>query len=838
MPTINQNINTLGHALGTVLREQAGERFYILEEEVRLLSKRVREEDPTLVTQLDAILGGVNVQDAEALVRAFLTYFQLVNMAEEYERVEGSSARSEYRKQSLETAFAQLSAQGMTADQVEQLSAEVMLGLTFTAHPTEMRRRTVRHHLEEIRSQLATLDDAESLERTTALIESLWGTLELRHVRPTVADEVKSGLFYLDIIAGVLPKLELEFRRAFEAVFQRPTKATLPLNFYSWMGGDRDGNPFVTPEVTADTFELHAATAQKVLQSDIKEAFACLSQHIVRVPPPQSLPKAEEPWRAVLQKLYEHPEQEDAISQLEGLESALETAGQRRSSRVFLHPALTRGRIFGRHLLSLDVREHSEKTGAAVAELLQAVGVTNYLELPEVEKAAVLRSELATRRPLLPRDAVYSSELQTVLGPLQAAKKAIKLHGERAFGHYIVSMSESVSDFLEVLILTREVGIRALPVPLFETLEDLKNAPKIMAEVLNTAEYRSILGNDVQEIMLGYSDSNKDAGFLAANWALHEAQRQVSQVCRAAGVRWGFFHGRGTSIGRGGGPMARAILGQPKGTLGTGIRITEQGEALADKYNHPALAFRNLEQGIYALLLAASSEPESLNPAWVEAMDIAAAAAKDSYRELVEHPNFITFFEAVTPIREIAKLNIASRPVRRPGPSSLHSLRAIPWVMSWTQNRANIPGWYGLYAGMSKVPLELTQQMYQEWPFFRSMLDNAQMSLSKTDMLVFRAYLELAPVEVMELGAQILGRFEQTVQWLQQVVGGELLSQEPKLKKSIELRNPYIDPIHRLQVELLRRLRSHPEGLPEDAALERALLLSLQGVSAGMRNTG
>ena len=835
MPTLNQNINTLGHALGTVLREQMGERFYALEEQVRSLSKKVREGEPALETELNTILEGVSTPDAEGLVRAFLTYFQLVNLAEELGRVEGSSARQAVRKQSLEEALTVLKERGLSADAVEKLIGSVELGLTFTAHPTEMRRRTVRHHLEEIRTELEHIEDAGALEKITAYIESLWGTLELRHVRPTVQDEVKSGLFYLNVIAGVLPDLENEFRAAFARVFGREVRLELPLAFHSWMGGDRDGNPFVTPEVTAQTFALHAERAEQMLRANIREAYAALSQHRERVTPPGSLPTAEEPWRNVLQKLFDGPETPDLERDLALLETSLETAGQKRSGRMFLHPVTVRSRVLGRHLLTLDVREHSEKTGAAVAELLREAGIPDYLGLEEAQKVEVLRAELRSRRPLLPREAVLSQELQSVLGPLEAVREAMHRHGTRAFGRYIVSMSESVSDLLEPLILAREMGVRALPVPLFETLTDLQNAPRIMAETLELPEYRALLGADVQEIMLGYSDSNKDAGFLAANWALHEAQRQVSSVCRAAQVPWRFFHGRGTSIGRGGGPMARGILGQPKGTMGRGLRITEQGEAMADKYNHPLLAFRNLEQGIYALLLAASSTPEELPLEWITAMDTAAHASQQAYRKLVEHPDFIRFYEETTPIREISKLNIASRPVRRPGPSSLHSLRAIPWVMSWTQNRANVPGWFGLGVGLESIPLELAQAMYRDWPFFRSMLDNAQMSLSKSDFLVFRQYLTLDP-QGSELGPLILERFEHCLTQVKAVVGGELLEGEPKLKRSIELRNPYIDPIHRLQVELLRRMRSHTG--PEDRALERALLLSLQGVSAGMRNTG
>ncbi|MBB6096995.1 phosphoenolpyruvate carboxylase [Deinobacterium chartae] len=845
MSSLNQDVSILGHALGSVLREQQGERFFELEEQVRTLTKRLREAGQD-TAEVQALLADTTLADAEALVRAFSLYFQLVNLAEEQQRVrrmvERQRTSEEPRAESLERVFLELRDQGMSADQVEELASRVQLGLTFTAHPTEMRRRTVRHHLERIALELPRLEERDALERVTAHVEALWSTLELRHVRPTVMDEVKGGLSYVGVIAEVLPRLERDYRAAFERVFGRPARLRLPLAFYSWMGGDRDGNPFVTPEATRETFAFHAQLAVQNLRTAIEEAYAALSQHALRTDVPRDLRGPEEPWRAELQRLYEGARdgtlsEDDLEGTLKRLEAGLEAARQRRSAESFLRPLLTRARTFGMHLAALDIREHSGRTGAAVAELLSRAGHTDYLELPEADKQRVLRAELRTHRPLLGVGESRSELLEGVLGPLDAARDAMRQAGPRAFNRYVVSMSESVSDLLEVLILAREAGVRALPVPLFETLEDLRRAPQVMREVLALPEYRALLGDDLQEVMLGYSDSNKDAGFLAANWALHEAQRAVAEVCREAGVPWRFFHGRGTSIGRGGGPMARALLGQPAGTIGTGLRITEQGEALADKYSRPALAYRNLEQAVYGLLLSAAREPRELPRAWVEAMDRASEASREVYRGLIEHPQFIPFFEAVTPIREIARLNIASRPVRRPGPSSLQNLRAIPWVMSWTQNRANVPGWYGLQAGLAVIELELAREMYREWPFFRSMLDNAQMSLAKSDMPIFRAYLRLAP-ELPELGEVLQRAHAEAVERVEAVVGGQLLEHEPTLRRSIVLRNPYIEPIHRLQVELLMRIRSLPEGHVDEAHLERALLLSIQGVAAGVRNTG
>lgn len=828
---LRSDVNRLGRTLGQVLREQEGEAFFDLVEQVRAEVRGVRAGGSD--AGLRALLEGLDARTAGNLTRAFSWYFQLVNLAEEHERVRVLSAAQGVRPQSLEQALTELKAQGLSADEAEALLARLDLGLTFTAHPTEMRRRTVRHHLVQIARELPRLDDA-ALERVAAHVEALWGTPELRRLGPTVQDEVKGGLTYITSIAQALPELQRDLTRAFARVYGRETAAQLPLSFSSWMGGDRDGNPFVTPQATRETLALHRGRARELLLAAVRRAYSDLSQDTQETP---------EPYRSELQALHdavERGEPVELLPRLEALHARLCAGGQRRSAELLLTPLLTLARVFGQHLVSLDVREHSAQTGAAVARLLAQAGVeTDYLALPEHAKQEVLTRELRSRRPLWPAGEALPPELEAAIGPIREVQAAARVSGPRAFGRYVISMAESVSDVLEPLLLAREVGARVLPVPLFETLADLTRAPQVVWELLSVPEYRAVLGGDVQEIMLGYSDSNKDAGFLAANWALHEAQRQVSAVCRRAGVPWRFFHGRGTSIGRGGGPAARAILGQPAGTIDAGVRITEQGEALADKYSHPVLARRNLEQALYGLLLAAARPAGELPVEWTDALGRAARASAAAYRALVDDPAFLPFFEAVTPIHEIARLNIASRPVRRPGAPTLSNLRAIPWVMSWTQNRANLPGWYGLAQGLRMIGPELARELYAAWPFFRSMLDNAQMSLAKTDLLIFEEYLHLAGAG--EGGGELAGRlraaYAETVALVQEAVGAELLASEPRLRESIRLRNPYIDPIHRVQVELLRRARA-AGGEKQADETGRPLLLSLQGIAAGVRNTG
>lgn len=822
---IREDVNLLGHILGWVLKEQEGEAFFDLVERTRALVRSVREGGDS--TELHELISNLDEQEATNLARAFTWYFQLVNLAEAHEQVRTLSHSTGPRSQGLEEALTTLKHSGMNAKEATELFKRIKLELTFTAHPTEMRRRTVRNHLFEIASDIPDMNEA-AIDRIGAHVEALWRTPELRHLKPTVLDEVKGGLHYISSIAQALPILQRDLNIAFQNVYGEKD-ISLPVSFSSWMGGDRDGNPFVTPEATKDTLALHQERARELLLAKIKHTFAILSQEQA----------GQESYRQELEAIYNAVRDHQPVAlldRLEELSKRLHNDHQHRTADHLLQPLLTHARVFGQHLVSLDIREHSGKTGTAVAYLLKSAGVTqDYQSLSEPEKQAVLTDELSSHRPLWPAGVAFPEQLETILGPIREVRKATRQVGPKAFGHYVISMAESVSDVLEPLILARELGFRLLPVPLFETLDDLQRAPQVMNDLLNLPVYRQMLKDDTQEIMLGYSDSNKDAGFLAANWALYEAQRTISTVCREAGIRWRFFHGRGTSIGRGGGPASRAILGQPAGTIDTGIRITEQGEALSDKYSHPLRARQNLEQALYGLTLAAARPAADPPSEWIHAMSKAAAASAKAYRQLVQDEAFLPLYEKITPIHELSRLNIASRPVRRPGAPTLANLRAIPWVMSWTQDRANVPGWYGLKEGLDELGLSEAQEMYQQWPFFRTIIDNAQMSLAKSDPLIFAEYLTLLDDPEQPLAKQIQERYLATVQDVEKVVGHPLLDNEPHLKESIQLRNPYIDPIHRIQVELLRRARKTENGLDE---YEQPLMLTLQGISAGVRTTG
>lgn len=902
---LSADVDFLATALGDVVRELEGQRLFQLIERVRGLTKRLREapDDAAATDEFDDILRQVSTGDAEKLVRAFTVYFQLVNLAEEIHRVRVNKQRSvaateeEPRPESLAAAVLELKKRGMSAEETRALLSKLDLRLTLTAHPTEVKRYTVRLKLERIGEALKQLGGQELPPRAVrerrsviyAEIATLWLTREVVETRPTVTDEVKSALYYFRrTLLDVVPELMRDLDHALNTYLPLggagegepetgPDPRELPpamppiLQFCSWIGGDRDGNPYVTPEVTREAYELQAGVATEAYLADVDLLVQRLSLWERRAPlthhfrqaleqrteafgPSQRF--AGEPYRMWLEQMHRLLLAEAAeagsypggsagyLADLRLLEEALEFGHGERAARTFVRPAAARAAAFGLALAPLDIREHSAKHEVAVTQLLRAAGVhDDYAALSEDERVSLLERELLIRRPLLPMDAEPGEEAQRALAFLAEFRRAGRVYGRDAYGSSIVSMAEGASDVLEALLLAKEAGVPDIDVtPLFETLADLDASEEVMRRLFGSEPYRRHLERrGVQEVMIGYSDSNKDVGLVAANWALYRAQESLAALCREHGVKLRIFHGRGTSIGRGGGPAGQAILAQPPGSLAGNMRITEQGEALSDRYSDKDLAYRHLEQVLHAFVLASARDEGPLPqvPAhYRDAMDRAAAASRRVYRGLVEHPDFIPFFEQVTPINELGRLNLGSRPTRRSSDHSLDTLRAIPWVFAWTQNRANVPGWYGLGAALEATGGELAAEMYREWPFFRTMIDLAQMSLGKADMPVFSAYLDLVDEPLRHLGELIIERHAAAVRLVEEATGVVLLGGDKVLRRSIDLRNPYVDPISRLQVELLRRLRNVPEESPERAELDYAVMLSLTGVSAGMRNTG
>jgi phosphoenolpyruvate carboxylase len=888
---LSADVDLLGSALGDVIRELEGERMFDLVERVRATTKRLRvDSDPELRSELEQLLAGLSLGSADRLLRAFTLYFQLINLTEGIHRVRVNRRREREatydapRRESLDAVVKTLLDQGWERREVRSFFEGLDVQFTLTAHPTEVKRYTVRLKLERIASALRDLGERnlsphrerETRAEITAEIATLWQTRELFGQKPSVLDEVKSALYYYRrSLLSAVTQVMLDAESAIDRYYGPAEEPPLPplVRFRSWIGGDRDGNPNVTPDVTRQAYDLQVQLALEAYTADVDLMVQRLSQWEQRVTltrpfredltrlmrehrPPERF--AGEPFRQKLSFVHRFLGYEGAddgpgypggaegyLGDLDLIYATLKHGMGARAAEAFVRPARTRAAAFGFHLAPLDLREHSAVLERAVADLLAYAGVSDdYAALGEPDRVALLERELGSRRPLAPAEAELGPEAQRALGFLHEIRRVQRRYGDAAAGSHIVSMTEGVSDILEALLLAKQAGVDAIDAtPLFETQADLERAPEVLRELFALPSYRAhVERRGLQEVMIGYSDSNKDAGFLAANWALYQAQEEIARVCREAGVPLRIFHGRGTSIGRGGGPAGRAILAQPPGSLGGRMRLTEQGEALDDRYGDADLAHRHLEQVLQAFVLASARDARELPevPArFREAVARAAAAAGRRYRGLLEADGFLDFFHSVTPIEEISRLNIGSRPTRRQGEKSLSNLRAIPWVFSWTQCRANLPGWFGLGSGLGELDPELLRDMYRSWPYFTTVVDFAQMSLAKSDMEIFGAYLSLTPEPLRErFGSAIRVEHARSVAMVEAATGAPLLEHDPTLARSIALRNPYVDPISYLQVELLRRLRALPSESPDRAELEYAVLVTLLGISAGMRNTG
>lgn len=918
-------IHFFGDVLGRVIRDQARDEMFDLEEHVRALAKEVRAgERPEAAADLRAVAAGLTVPDARDLLRAFSAYFALVNLAEQLQRgwVLRDRARAgagEPRVESIAAAVADLAAAGVTAEAVQAWLDRAAVVPVFTAHPTEARRRTTLERMRRIadvaeRYQgLGVLpeENDEISRQVEEEVVALWQSDDVRAARPTVLDEVQSGLYYFEAgLFDVVPRLYRDLDRALAVSYPGHRFHVPPLlRFGSWIGGDRDGNPFVTPDVTIEAarrlrlaaVRRHLATlddlgrrlSQSTREIEVSdELLASLADGDARDPALAAECARRFPFepyrrkclqiRAKLDRARAHAEafrpalvrdhappadpsryhhRAEILADLAILDRSLRAHGGAAIASGALADAVREIEVFGLSVATLDIRQHAGRHAAAVAEILAAAGVcADYLTLPEQDRAAVLSRALADPRPLIPARPACSPEAREVIDTFRAAQAIVEELSPGAVDKVIISMTRGASDVLAALLLAREAGLYRPAegeslvdiVPLFETGADLAAASNVLSACFADPSYTDHLKlrGGMQEVMLGYSDSNKDAGFVAANWALYRAQRDLSAAGARAGISVSFFHGRGGSIGRGGGPANQAILAQPPGTVGSRIRLTEQGEVIADRYGLPALAHRHLEQLLNAVLraglLGAAGAPE---PSWERAMDRLAELSRDRYRALVyDDPRFVEYFRAATPIAEIGRLNLGSRPQSRRPSGRIEDLRAIPWVFAWMQSRHTLPGWYGLGFALDELcaeersALTLLREMYDAWPFFRTMLESAQMILGKSDLHIAARYAELCADR--DLGHAVFGRIEaehdRAIQMICAVArAAEILDYAPVLKRAIALRNPYIDPMSYIQVELLSRLRKTPPPPPADrGALEDAIMLSISGIAAGLKNTG
>ncbi len=899
---LRSDIRRLGSQLGEALTRQHGQRLLDLVEEVRALTKRIRREDDAAAGRdLDALLGDLDLDETIQLMRAFTAYFYLANVAEQVHRVEELAGGEQ--QHSLSATVDRIQATSPEPELVAGVLRRLELRPVFTAHPTEAARRSILTKLRTLADLIderldprATPKVRDRIDRRVAeLIDQIWQTDELRLDRPEPMDEARSMVFYFDqLFTDVLPTLGEEISLELERLGADPPAA--PIRFGTWVGGDRDGNPSVTPEVTLAVLELQhdrglrdlIAAVEKVAEElstsnrirettpELADSLVADRRHLPGVWERFGKLNASEPYRLkcayVHQRLINTRTRVlEATRHIPGIDYAgpaemmTDLAIMRRSLLAHQGALVADGvlmrlmrnlAVFGFHIATMDVREHSRRHADAVGRLFSRLDV-DYDALDGKGRLRLLSSELESLRPLSsPTTALEENAARTV-DTFRAIRTAQDRYGEAVIESYVISMTEGADDVLEAVVLAREVGLVDLDqavarigfVPLVETITDLRNAGELLDQLLSEPAYRRIveLRGGVQEVMLGYSDSNKVGGITTSQWEIYKAQRTLRNVASDHDVRLRLFHGRGGTIGRGGGPTHEAILAQPFGTVDGPLKVTEQGEVVSDKYGLPRLAARNLELALASVLEASlmhrvSRQPKHVLDRWTEAMEAFSQASYDTYRDLVQDPSLVPYFLASTPVEELGEMNIGSRPSRRPGGGgSLDDLRAIPWVFGWTQSRQIIPGWFGVGAGLAAAREagygEVLDGMHRQWLFLRTFLSNVEMTLFKTDLEISRRYVEtLVEPENRHIHDRIRDEYDRTVSEVLRLTGqDDLLSTNPQLGRTLRVRDAYLDPINHLQASLLARARATDEPDPQ---LQRALLLTVNGIAAGMRNTG
>lgn len=897
---LSRDIHLLGNLLGEVIVEQHGADALRLVEYIRKLAIQRRDrDDPALLEELWQRVLALEPAEREILVRAFSNYFQLINIAEDIQRarVLRRRQRGGSVRESVADAVRSLHAAGLQSQDMAAIFDQLRVRLVLTAHPSEAKRKEMLVKLRAI-SEMMDRHDREDFpprERMLFLaalheqVEALWQTPPNRSTRKTVMDEVDFGLWYLtsvimdvvlDVYEDLIRSLEQEYP---DADWSQPQGL---LRFSSWIGADRDGNPNVTPEITLQTLAtlrraalevwlrevdaLQEQLTQAVMPGhDVRELRAALAQQPDAAELEMRWP--DQPWRQLLQVVLRrlratrddapgaYADSRELIAGLERVRRSLAANGSLQVADGSLLRLIRKVRLFGLHLAPLEMREDAGLQRAALDEIFRHYGIADdYAGLAEEAKQALLTREIANPRPLFPVDASrFSENTQRVIATWRMVAAAQARYGHIAIDTFIASMSQAPSDMLTLLLLASEVGVDETLelVPLFETIDDLRDGPAIMRALFaNEAWMRHLRARGRrrglhQQVMIGYSDSSKDGGYLASNWHLYHAQQLLTAACAEQGIALQLFHGRGGSISRGGGPTNLAIRALPPGSLKYGTKITEQGEVIAYRYGNRDIGRRHLHQVMHAMMLALGSprevEPE---PAWLAAMDELSELGKEAWRDFVYgSPDFLDFWQQATPIGELARLPISSRPARRSSDGGFGAIRAIPWTFSWMQSRAIVPSWFGVghalhsWSERGADALDLLREMYRSWPFFNAVLENAQLDVAKADLGIAGLYArELVADEALR--RRYFSRIEQeharTQMMLCAVTGQQrLLDSNPVIRRSIERRNPYVDPLNFIQVALLQELRADPDAPGQEDVL-REVLATISGIAAGMKTTG
>ena len=893
---LRNDIRRLGAQLGAALVRQHGPELLESVEQVRTYASRLHREGESGRDLIDH-LTDVDLVEAILLVRAFTVYFHLANTAEQVHRIEHLNANPTTSNRRFAETVAKLQAGGIPDPEIVETARSLDLRPVFTAHPTEASRRSILDKLAEIavlieernESSTGASDKARIDRRIDELIDVIWQTDELRRTQPDPVDEARSILYFLnEITTEGVPELFDDIDAVLRSIGGALDERA-PVHFGSWVGGDRDGNPNVTPRITLEVLEFQRSRALRILIQEVEQLSAELSvSDIVAEVSAELLKQLDadsaafpavtarfnelslgEPYRrrcgVIHQRLQETagtPPGPNAYRSPQELDSDL--AVMERSLAAHRGSLLAQGRLarlrrcvalIGFHLATLDIREHAEVHHDALGRLFSSLDI-DYSSLDRSARADLLTAELGSRRPLAPPTGRTGGDSLSLMAAL---RDAMNQSGDEIIGAYIVSMTKGVDDVLAPAVLARDVGLVDLVagvarldfVPLFETIDDLRSIGPVLRELLENPSYRRLLElrGRKQEVMVGYSDSNKDGGITTSQWEIHKALRQTAELAAETGVRITVFHGRGGTVGRGGGPTNAAILSQPPGVVNGAVKITEQGEVIADKYGLPGLARRNLDLALSAMLEAslAHRTPRhewSTTHSWNTVMELMSQRAFKSYRELLETPGFVDYFQKSTPVEELADMNIGSRPARRTSTGvGLEGLRAIPWVFGWTQSRQIIPGWFGvgtaLEAARSAGHAPDLKAMHDDWQFFAAFLSNVEMTLAKTDLAITRYYVDrLVPPELHHFFDTIAAEHDRTVAEIALITDRGLLDDLPILKRTLDVRDAYLDPINVLQVELLARSRAGQDDGGDLTRLRRALLLTVNGVAAGLRNTG
>jgi len=869
---LREDVHLLGELLGETIRQQHGDAFLDKIEAIRHSAKADRLGEGE---QLSSTLDDLAEEDLLPVARAFNQFLNLANIAEQYQLIRRRDAGQPepFEDRALPELLARLKAAGHGNDSLARQLARLDIQLVLTAHPTEVARRTLIQKYDAIAAQLAAQDHRDLQpaerqqvrERLRRLIAEAWHTEEIRRTRPTPVDEAKWGFAVIEhslwqAIPSHLRKVDAAL---FEATGLRLPLEAAPVRFASWMGGDRDGNPNVTAAVTREVLLLARWMAADLFLRDIDYLAAELSMQAASAALREQVgDESAEPYRALLKQLRDRlratrawahaslaapqpasaavlVDNRELIAPLELCYQSLHECGMGVIADGPLLDCLRRAVTFGLFLVRLDVRQDSARHRDALSEVTDYLGLGRYADWDEERRITFLQAELKNRRPLLPGHFKPQADTAEVL----ATCREIAAAPAASLGSYVISMAGAASDVLAVQLLLKEAGLTRpmRVVPLFETLADLDNAGPVMERLLGLPGYRAGL-HGPQEVMIGYSDSAKDAGTTAAAWAQYRAQENLVRICREHQVELLLFHGRGGTVGRGGGPAHAAILSQPPGSVAGRFRTTEQGEMIRFKFGLPGIAEQNLNLYLAAVLEATLLPPPPPEPAWREVMDQLAADGVKAYRDVVrENPDFVEYFRQSTPEQELGRLPLGSRPAKRRA-GGIESLRAIPWIFGWTQTRLMLPAWLGwetaLNNALARGQGELLAQMREQWPFFRTRIDMLEMVLAKADAQIAEAYDQrLVQPPLLPLGAQLRDLLSQSCQVVLGLTGQPvLLAHSPETLEFIRLRNTYLDPLHRLQAELLARSRSREAAL--DSPLEQALLVTVAGIAAGLRNTG